>query len=326
MNKNSAPEKPSGLMTTKCGKGARMSYREEQREKAIALRDEVFKDPGNGMFFGKKREFVLSEPSGNLWGGIREDAIQYFARNKVTWWQGATEEPTGHLLSSQIACLNHLYFVRQRLDVATAILYGLDTNVETAVLVDDGFAEFEFIGESGYLKERSFTRGANCTSIDAAMIGRMKDGTKKLFLIEWKFTESYSNEDKYIPERSSVYDDLIMAKDSPFEASIRPGAFYFEPFYQLMRQTLLGQQCAKHADHGVSDYLHVHVVPDENKELLGRITSPELGGKNIHDAWEKALKDKSKFVHTSPQKMLAPVLKLVDTKAVATYLQQRYWD
>jgi hypothetical protein len=313
-------------MTVTYGMGGNMSYREEQREKAIALRDAFFKDPGNGMFFGKKREFVLSEPSGNLWGGIREDAIQYFSRNKVSWWQGAAAEPTGHLLSSQIACLNHLYFIRQRPDVATVVLQGLDAEVETAEMVDDGFVEFEFIGEKKYLGERSFTRGANCTSVDAAMIGRMKDGKKKLFLIEWKYTEVYSNEDKYIPERSSVYDDLIIAEDSPFESSIKPSAFYFEPFYQLMRQTLLGQQCARHADHGVSDYVHVHVVPEKNKELLGKITSPELSGKNIHDVWEKVLKDKLKFIHTTPEKLLTPVLKLVDTKAATSYLQQRYWD
>jgi hypothetical protein len=34
------------------------TYREAQRKKAINLRDEIFKDPGDGMFFGKKRDFV----------------------------------------------------------------------------------------------------------------------------------------------------------------------------------------------------------------------------------------------------------------------------
>ena len=44
--------------------------------------------------------------------GIREDAIAYFRSNHIPWWKGAADEPTGHVLSSQIACVNHLYLLR----------------------------------------------------------------------------------------------------------------------------------------------------------------------------------------------------------------------
>ena len=50
-----------------------MKYREKERRKAVEIRNKIFKDPGNGMFFGKEREFVLEEPSLNLSEGIRED-------------------------------------------------------------------------------------------------------------------------------------------------------------------------------------------------------------------------------------------------------------
>ena len=102
-----------------------MSYLEEQRQKATALRDEMFKDPGGGVFKKAEREFVLKEPIQNLWAGIREDVVQYFKVNRIPFWDSG-DEPTGHLLSSQIACLNHLYFIRQREDVATNILQGVD--------------------------------------------------------------------------------------------------------------------------------------------------------------------------------------------------------
>jgi len=113
----------------------------------ISIRETFFKDPGNGIFYGKEREFALSDPIINLWEGIRYDAVDYFKRNNIEWWQSSGDDlPTGHLLSSQIACLNHLYFIRQREDLATAILKSIDPDVDKAVPVDDGYVEFEFIG------------------------------------------------------------------------------------------------------------------------------------------------------------------------------------
>jgi hypothetical protein len=80
------------------------------------------------------------------------------------------------------------------------------------------------------------------------MIGRTVHGGRRAFLVEWKYTEFYAREDQYICERAQVYDDLITAEDSPFK-QIEPRALYYEPFYQLMRQTLLGWQISKHDDH-----------------------------------------------------------------------------
>ena len=57
-----------------------MKYIDKERQKAIEIRDKVFRDPGSGLFFGKERDFVLSEPELNLWEGIRKDAIAYFKK------------------------------------------------------------------------------------------------------------------------------------------------------------------------------------------------------------------------------------------------------
>lgn len=303
-----------------------MKYREDQRNKAIEIRNKLFRDPGNGIFMGKEREFVLEDPILNLWEGIRFDAVDYFRRNNISWWKGKTEEPTGHLLSSQIACINHLYFFRQRQDIATEILKNIDPEIDKACIVDDGFVEFEFIGEKQYLKERGFTRGANCTSVDAVMIGLLKTGKKRMYLIEWKYTEEYASEDKYIPERASVYDPLLTSSDSPFLDIIDVKGFYFEPFYQLMRQTLLAEQCVKHHDHGIESYRHLHIVPDENIDLKTTITSPYLSGKNIHEVWMNALKNKNNFIHISPKDLMEPVKSLKDTLSISEYLKGRYWE
>lgn len=302
-----------------------MRYREQERKKAIEIRESLFKDPGNGIFFGKEWGFVLSNPALNLWEGIRKDALQYFERNGIPWWLGKEDGPTGHLLSSQIACINHLYHLRQRKDLATAVLKEIDSKIIEALIVDDGYVEFEFIGCKNYLGEKSWKRGANCTSIDAVMIGRNKEGNKVFFLIEWKYTEFYSSEDKYIRPRAKVYDHLIKDSSSPFrEKSVR--VYYFEPFYQMMRQTLLAWKLIENKDHCCSDYYHIHVIPDENRDLIQKITSPNLEGKDISEAWQMILNNPDKYKHISPKGFLKPCSEITDSQSLLSYLEKRYWQ
>jgi hypothetical protein len=308
-----------------------MNFREKERERVLKYRDEIFKDPGGGKFEGKEWDFVLKDPVLNLWKGIRTDAQDYFKRNKIPWWQGEKDNPTGHLLSSQIACVNHLYYLRQRKDLATAVLKGINKKIIEAEIVDDGYVEFEFIGCKNYLGEKSWQKGANSTSIDAVMIGRHENGKKVYFLIEWKYTEFYNTEDKYIPATAKVYDHLIKDVNSPFN-NIDVKAFYFEPFYQLMRQTLLGWKLVENNDHSCSEYYHVHIIPDENRELLDKITSPELkkmlvGNKEngMIKAWMSTLKNPDKYIHRSPEEFLKPCKDIIDSKSFISYLEKRYW-
>jgi hypothetical protein len=310
----------------------RWSQRERQR--LTAIRNRLFNDPGGGLFRDIPRQFVLSIPTKNLWAGIRADAIDYFARNRISWWGGNNTEPTGHMLSSQVACVNHLYLLRQRADLARAVLRAVDPEVEQAEIVDDGYVEFEFIGEKPYFKEQAFTRGAKCTSVDAFMIGRTARGCRRAFLIEWKYTEVYQQKDVYICRRAKVYDDLIKMEESPFKMEespfkqIEPRAFYFEPFYQMMRQTLLGWQISKHEDHGCTSWRHIHVVPAQNVEFCENVTSETLRpkGATVSQAWSAVLKNPEFYIETTPQVLMQPILDRPDTKALTGYLEQRYWS
>ena len=47
----------------------------------------------------------------NIYPSIREAAIEYFRKNGIGWWKSrdAINVPTGHMLSSQISCVNHLF-------------------------------------------------------------------------------------------------------------------------------------------------------------------------------------------------------------------------
>ncbi len=302
-----------------------MNYREAERKEAIETRDRLFRDSGGGVFRNIERECVLDNATLNLWAGIREDAQDYFLRNKISWWMGGdNNEPTGHLLSSQIACLNHLYPIRQRKDLATAILQNVDQRIAEAVIVDDGFVEFEVVGKKNYLCEKSHSRGANSTSIDAIMVGKKEDGRNVLFLIEWKYTEDYGGENKYIPQRYEIYDRLLSELDCPIEIDDFE-VLYYEPFYQLMRQTLLGWKMVEANEYACDEFVHLHIIPEDNKELLGRVTSPKLTGNSMSTAWQGILKEKERYLVISPEDFVIPISLSQDTRAILSYLQNRYW-
>jgi hypothetical protein len=303
-----------------------MSYRENERKKAVAFREALFRDPGAGIFSKKERDFVLQEPVLNLWAGIRDDVIRYFDENHVAWWMGKKKnEPTGHLLSSQVSCINHLYFARQRKDVATAILQNVSGEIREAVKVDGGYVEFEAIGGNNYLGEKSHTRGANSTSIDAIMVGKKNDRSNILILIEWKYTEEYREENKYIPARYHVYNELLKENGCPIDTTDYE-SLYYEPFYQLMRQTLLGWKMAQAGEYKCDEYIHVHVIPEDNVELRDRITSPRLKGDTMSDAWKFVLREPGRYKVIPPEEFIEPAFICSDTKSIKTYLEKRYWE
>jgi hypothetical protein len=194
--------------------------------------------------------------------------------------------------------------------------------------MDSGFVEFEKVGTERLGREKLLTRGTNCTSVDALMLGETIYGKRTLFLIEWKYTESYSRDSKSQGDsgerRLDAYQDLLEDENTPIGISDTEALFY-EPFYQLMRQTLLGWQMTVRKEYGAEDWVHVHVIPNENTELRETITSPGLSGKNITEAWKAVLKQPEKYVVIDPKQFLSPIAKCPDTKAITSYLKKRYW-
>ena len=84
-----------------------LNYRETERQRSVRIRESLCEeDPGGGIYQKLPRDFVLIDPEKNLWTDIRKYTIDYFQKNKIVWWPGQSS-PTGHLLSSQISCLNH---------------------------------------------------------------------------------------------------------------------------------------------------------------------------------------------------------------------------
>lgn len=311
-----------------------MNYRESEREKALRTRDSFFNDPGNGVHQGKNYPFILMNPEKNLWKGISKDAIKYFEDNKIVWWPGS-DKPAGHLLSSQISCVNHLFFLRNDKEAALRILKNINPEFSEVCLdFEGGYVGFEVVSKGNYLGEaqegKEQTRGANCTSVDAMMTGIM-NGKKIQVLIEWKYTEFYSKSDKSAEAggatRKSRYDNLIDDKYSPIQRTVGIENLYYEPFYQLMRQTLLAWQMIKNKQNELNadDWIHLDVIPENNLNLRYQVSSPDLIQSGIEQAWKSQLKEPHKYNTITPQRLLSPLIFDNKYRSLIAYLNERYW-
>ena len=94
------------------------------RQEVLIESSEIFSgDKGNGYFKGAPRPFILRDGMNNLYEPIREGVVKYFKDNNISWWGGNT--PSGHTLSSQIACLNHLFAIMNDKEAVLAMLNGV---------------------------------------------------------------------------------------------------------------------------------------------------------------------------------------------------------
>ena len=335
----------------------RMSqYQERERTKAIKLieNSELFENcKAGGKFMGKERPFVLSNGNYNIFNPIREEVKTYFKANGISWWGG--QKPTPHTLSSQIACLNHLYPIRNDKNEVLKIAQVIcDEIIDVLEIETDKFLPayiaFEAVSDNDYLNEckkgQKPIRGSNCTSIDALIYAKHKNGKNFILPIEWKYTEHYNNTDKSAEDRQGepkgtngkgqerldryVNDNrnphLIpnseqLTKYNEYKSSV----YFFEPFYQLMRQTLWAEQMIAHGNIekvSAANFIHSHIIPQENSDLLNKIYP--CSGKNMETTWRECLQDQSKYKIISPKDLLANIdpNKYSDLKK---YLSRRYW-
>lgn len=307
-----------------------MNYREAERRRNINHRNRIFKDPGI-----KGEPYILQIPEKNLYYSIRKNAQNYFEVNNIVWWPGS-KMVSGHMLSSQVSCVNHLFFLRDQKDAALKVLKNIDPGfTDIFPAFENGYVGFEVVSHQSYLNEiaqgKTQTRGANCTSVDAMMLGEKRDGKKIQVLIEWKYTEFYNPEDKSAGDsgrtRKTRYDVLINDPGSPFRLSVPIENYYYEPFYQLMRQTLLAWQMIihKNEEFDADDWLHLDVIPENNLSLRYKVTSPNLAKISLEDAWKSQLKFPEKYLIITPQKLLQPILYEKKYGGVVNYLFKRYW-
>lgn len=317
--------------------------KECERQMRLTTVSDIFDGtPGGGRFMGKERQFVLTDGLRNLYAPIRDKVQRYFKENGISWWGGF--KPTGHVLSSQMACLNHLFALRHEPEAILAILNGVRPEFTEVLPIpsenDQGYIAFEVVSDNDYLNEGTPTRGSNCTSVDAFILARHKSGDTWLIPIEWKYTEHYDNQDKSTEdrpnedkgtndkgnERMSRYNNLIdSSKQLKSLPEYQSSLYYYEPFYQLMRQTLWAEQMIAHKDVErikADNYLHIHVIPSENDELLHK--RYKVSRKEMEESWREMLTDQGKYVIIDPAKLLNPIME--SHSDLCQYLSTRYWN
>lgn len=293
---------------------SKYEIQQSNRAKELIKKSNIF----NGDFGGKlfptdnglipKADYLLNSRN-NLHNFMVQGVIDYFEKYEIVFWKtgisGVDEYkmPTGHTLSSQISCLNHLFPFRND-KKAVEDLFGI-SNPEKLV---DGYITFEFTNKNiSYLRESCETRGSKCTSIDA-FVKSNKIGIG----IEWKYTETDFDTTKakdYWKQRYIERYKPLLKNSNIIENDTLISC---QMYYELMRQTLLLEQMTLHDE--ITDYKNIVVCPKGNKELF-----------ECCNNWKSNLKDDKKFEIIDPKELLANIDSII-YQPLIDYLSIRYWN
>ena len=316
-----------------------ITYKEKQKFIQLSLLKQangVFEDAkGCGVFDNNMYPYVLQEKDcpKNLFKKIRGSVEKYFVDNDIVLWHTKKGQnmPTGHLLSSQIHCLNHLFAIRADHDAVLKIIQTILPDISEIEVspIDEkhcimekypyetpSYITFEFTyNNKELLHERCNQRGANCTSVDAFVYAVDKEGNRVLIAIEWKYTEAYKKTDDKKADDSTIdkrYRDLAARKNSNLGGWKE--LYNWDPQYELARQTLLMEQIVDNKPFKADDYRHIVVCPKNNAEMMDDAIT-----------FKESLKDPSKFKIIDPQDLLSPLKGNDDYKELMEYLETRYW-
>ena len=328
-------------------------YKKDQYVKHLRLLDrKVFFEgaEGGGLWHGENGTvplpFILRKEDAdkNLYPGIRDEAINYFKKYDIDWWGDAESDGkhvSGHLMSSQLACINHLFPIRRNDTAVLAVINsikGMPAHFKTVLPAEDdgGFIAFEKVSSRDYLGEGRLSRGSFCTSVDAFIYAVDDNGERWLIPIEWKYTESYDRNDLSTEvvnghdkgkTRLPRYPRLIDSSDQLVSLPDYIGSIYFqEPFYQLMRQTLWAEKTCSSKEETLfpaKHFVHIHVCPKGNTALLGKDYAQVSGKSGMEAAWREMIKDQSLYHLVDPKELMLPLQGLNDS--LFKYLETRYW-
>lgn len=286
----------------------------------------------------------------NLYPPLRGNAgaSQFLRDRRIKWWKSARSGdrpggagPTRNLASSQLACVNFMLPLAGSRTAIAAALSAIDEDIVGIVGINDpevgtkSLVEIEWIGLDHALEgPGQKTRGANTTSIDAFVVAETTSGLRA-YLIEWKYVEEYRG--RYLGDGAAGATRLERYSAAYAASSFRPGrtpvtAWFYEPFYQIMRQRLLADRMVRNEELGVREAKVVIVVPDANRAYRERITSPVLAAeftnaRTVEDVLRAALaQPEGAFACVSPNTMADAVRRYCGNEIAewSEYLQDRY--
>lgn len=290
---------------------------------------------GPAPYEGRGPSFPFVLPTDHCWLNLlpeaREIARGRFEAAEIRWHSGGTQ-PSNHLLSSQVQCLNALApFV----DDPGALAGIFESVLRISEVLPFGAATsspydatdhvvFEWLGLRSYLNEWPAdtppSRGAYATSADAAIRYRNADGDIEIALIEWKYTERYPEHGQLHggPQKQATrlgrYRELWADPDSPIRIDAVPyEALFAEPIYQLFRTQLLAWKIEQAHELGAKHVRVVYAAPSPNTDLLDRSLGTPAFEQMAHEtgrpllaAWQSMLRRRDRFVALDTLRLLAP--------------------
>ncbi len=289
--------------------------------------------------FSKRPDYAYPHilPSGHenlaFYGPLGDAVLQYMKDEDI-----ALHTEALNLKSSQVACLNILFPLRQNLDLAVDVFGQFFPQLKSV-----SWVEFEYTGPDEATKwmgePKAGKRGQNRTSIDASVKWIDDDGKSHVSLIEWKYTEhgfgqcsAFQSAEKDMKGRCrslNVATDPEPAKaclltdggdkrsrrywEHMDNAGVSLNAFtgisgcpFQGPLYQLMRQFLLARYVVESGEANYSDVVSIgfsgnSALPDVPVQLR-----PLQKNKNqdIVEVWNSVLNGVPEMHHITVEKLM----------------------
>lgn len=247
---------------------------------------------------------------------IALDLFSYLSKENIVIHSGIR-----NLKSSQAACFNILFPMKQDLNLAKSALGCFLANAESIVDI-----EFEYTGPpeiTQWLGEPTKgKRGKNRTSIDAAVFWKDQGGRSNISLIEWKYTErNFGSCSMYSSKEHRIVCDQINLSSGKDPALLCPlsveregnsrrywehlkisgisldrlkaisGCPFRTPLYQIMRQCELATYLR---ENHVADFVEVLLISFGGNTALLEITKEleplvSSGKDNLVSLWNNVL-------------------------------------
>ncbi len=232
------------------------------------------------------------------------NGLDVFRELGIPWHAGVAGGPANHLLDSQVQCVNALApLMHDRRSVEAFFASTLDI-AEVLEIERGWYLTFEWIGNDDHLGERrgqTRTRGKLTTSADAAIRYRATSGEVEVALIEWKYTEDYTDKQLYggvgsLERRMARYRPLWDAPACPIGHAAMPyGEYFHEPRYQLLRLQLLADRMERAGELGTARVRLVVAAPRRNLALADDLAR-----------WPRVLRHPDRFAHLDTDALLRP--------------------
>ncbi|NQT57422.1 MAG: hypothetical protein HQ557_00425 [Bacteroidetes bacterium] len=292
----------------------------------------------SGLYRNKLYQWALpvTHADENLQESIRDEAIDYFRRNRISWHMAAQNVgPTNHLCSSQVMCINSMFPFIHNPEMLHSFLEPIFPDIQKILPIESNgqYIAFEWIGPVNYLHEEPKLgtirhRGLGNTSIDFAILTQSPTQKKRMILGEWKYTESYPKANiRYrsdSSDRLKTYLPFLEDKNCPFNISKLNSldSLFYEPIYQATRHILRAHEIKKHHPE-IDEVIVLHMRTERNRAIL-KNPSPGLPeGDTVYDSIRGLLHDPRTLIDV-PYEETFKIYHETEKSREAAYLASRY--